>query len=141
LPRNQGVSEDRNDGYGDSVGDGGNTEALSMVRPTQLAMDDVNYSSSTLSSQDGVCVFSSVDGIAPPPSGLFVDTLTLPAEENLQAALQIFEKYPHLFKNKATYPHSQESKNSSESYPTCAKAEAPPEDVAKAVKLMAVHPF
>jgi hypothetical protein len=66
----------------------------------QASIHDFSPSSSLSSAKDDVSVVTTGDEMAlPPKNRLFVDTSALSAEDNLQAALLLFKKYPHLFKS------------------------------------------
>jgi hypothetical protein len=75
--------------------------ALTNLRANKQASIHDFYPSSSLSSaEDDVSVVTTGGGMTlPPKNRLFVDTSVLSAEDNLQAALLLFKKYPHLFKS------------------------------------------
>jgi hypothetical protein len=72
----------------------------------------------------------------PPKNIMFVDTLALLAEDNLQAVLLLFKKYPHLFKSP-----SSGSEGSKKTIMTCAMVPSLETDHMAAAELLRQHLF
>jgi hypothetical protein len=112
--------------------------ALMNLRANQEALSrDFSSSSSLSSAEDDVSVVTASDGMAlPPKNRLFVDTSALSAEDNLQAALLLFKKYPHLFKSP-----SSGSEGSKKTIMTCAMVPSLETDDMATADLLRQHPF
>jgi hypothetical protein len=70
---------------------------------------------------------------------LFVDTSAFSAEDNLQAALNLFAKNPHLFQRTASGDDRESGSKTSRA--TCALVESSDDGVEAALDLLQVHPF
>jgi hypothetical protein len=111
---------------------------LTNLRANQQASScDFSPSSSLSSAIDDVSVVMAGDGMAlPPMNRLFVYTSALSDEDNLQAALLLFKKYPHLFK----IPSSG-SEGSKKTIMTCDMVPSLETDDMTAAELLRQHPF
>jgi hypothetical protein len=94
---------------------------------------------STLLSQDGVCVFTSgYRSSAAPKNNLFVDTEAL----SVQSALWLFSKYLHLFKDSHSWASaSGSSQSSKKAFARCTKVVSLETEVTEATDLLFCHPF
>jgi hypothetical protein len=112
--------------------------ALTNIRANQQAsIHDLSPSSSLSSAEDDVCVVTTGDGMAlPPKNRLFFDTSSLSAEDNLQAALLLFKKYPHLVKSPSS---GMESSN--KTITNCAMMPSLETDDMTLAELLIQHPF
>jgi hypothetical protein len=112
--------------------------ALTNLRVNQQASSrDFSPRSSLSSVEDDVSVVTVGDGMSLPPKNImFVDTLALLAEDNLQAVLLLFKKYPHLFKSP-----SSGSEGSKKTIMTCAMVPSLETDHMAAAELLRQHLF
>jgi hypothetical protein len=112
--------------------------ALTNLRANQQAsIRDFSPSSSLSSAEDDVYVVTTGDGMAlPPKNRLCVDTSAFSAEYNLQAALLLFKRYPHLFESP-----SYGSEGSKKTTTTCAMVPSLETDDMTEAELLRQHPF
>jgi hypothetical protein len=112
--------------------------ALTNIRANQQAsIRDLSPSSSLSSAEDDVCVVTTTDRMAlPPKNRLFVYTSAFSDEENLQAALLLLKRYPHLFK----IPSSG-SEGSTKTIMPCAMVPSLETDDMAAAELLRQHPL
>jgi hypothetical protein len=112
--------------------------ALTNLRANQQAsIHDLSPSSSLSSAGDDVSVVTTGDGMTLSPKNIFfVDTSALSDEDNLQAALLLFKKYPHLLKSP-----SSGSEGSKKTITTCAMVPSLEIDDMAEAELLIHHPF
>jgi hypothetical protein len=103
----------------------------------QASIHDLSQSSFLSSAEDNVCVVTNGGGMdLPPKNRLFVYTSALSAEDNLQAALLLFKKYPHLFKSPSSGMEA-----SKKTITTCAMVPSLETDDMTGAELLRQHPF
>jgi hypothetical protein len=103
------------------------------------------YGVDSLGTKYDVCVFKRGDGMASPPSGnLFVDTAALSDQDNLQSAVALFARYPHLFKSNSASGNPlyvAASQDSTKCVATCAPLASLEADDMAALDVFDQHPF
>jgi hypothetical protein len=88
------------------------------------------------------CLKCSYRSAAAPNDNLFFDTEALSEYENIQSALRLFLKYPHLFKDSpSSASASGSSQSSKKAFTTCANVVSLETEATEATYMLSCHPF